>query len=299
METLNSQLVTPISPTLKQRNEFFDALFYDVSALTREEKDALSPFIDREGSVINVPPTAAHRPITHYPSASAFLNKHQKTVQAIVVAGVGSSVLGTAALARNVANAYGIDAAGIVSGYGASDVLTEALGGWFFYGATDEMRHEIREALNRLSKTLPTLNSASNLPQEASNATSSELFSNDIDTLNEILDAFPSKLSILVGHSKGDLLIDRALERFAEKNANNAHRYFEELRIVTFGSVTDIPDKFKKVYQFIGSIDWFGGINSRLHIPHIKVPNAWHHLNTSLPYHLPAETILKQFVSIQ
>ena len=291
METFDSQLIAPIAPTIKQRNAFFDSLFYDVCKLKPEETDGLSPLLNREGSIINVPPAASNRPIKHYRNATEFLREQQSDVRAVVVAGVGSSALGTAALARNVANAYGIDAAGIISGYGASDMLAEAMGGWFFYGATDAMQHEIREAINRLPKTFAN---------SSKQATSSEsaLRQTDISTLDEILGASPPKLSLLVGHSKGDLLIDFALERFAKKHNNTAHPFCEELRIVTFGAVTDLPRQFKRVHQFIGSIDWFGGMNSRLDVPHIKIPNAWHHLNTSLSFHLPAESVLKQYVSI-
>jgi hypothetical protein len=34
-------------------------------------------------------------------------------------------------------DAYDFDVASVISGYGASDLLTEAMGGWFFYGYTD------------------------------------------------------------------------------------------------------------------------------------------------------------------
>ena len=59
-------------------------------------------------------------------------------VAGVAIAGVGSSVLGTAALARNVADAVGGEIVGLVSGYGVSDLLSEALGGWFFFGAVDQ-----------------------------------------------------------------------------------------------------------------------------------------------------------------
>jgi hypothetical protein len=120
----------------------------------------------------------------------------------------------------------------------------------------------------------------------------------DITTLEAILDSSPPNLTLLVGHSKGDLLLDFALERFTKNLDKKSHCYFEQLRIVTFGSIIDLPLQFKKTYQFIGAIDWFGGMNSRLDVPHTKVTNAWHHLNTGLPFHMPAESVLKEHVSI-
>ena len=44
---------------------------------------------------------------------------------------------GTAALARSIADALDADVAGIVTGYGLSDMMSEALGGWFAVGAAD------------------------------------------------------------------------------------------------------------------------------------------------------------------
>lgn len=49
----------------------------------------------------------------------------------MTVAGVGSSVLGAAALGRNVANLFGFDVISIIAGYGMADLPLEALGGWF------------------------------------------------------------------------------------------------------------------------------------------------------------------------
>jgi hypothetical protein len=120
----------------------------------------------------------------------------------------------------------------------------------------------------------------------------------DIGSLEAILDAAPPNLSLLVGHSKGDLLIDFALERFVTNLRQKPHPYFEQLRVVTFGAVADLPPQFQRTHQFVGAIDWFGAMNSRLDVPHTKVPDAWHHLNTALPFHMPAEDVLKQYVSL-
>ena len=73
--------------------------------------------------------------------------KEGPTIRAIAVAGVGSSALGTAALARNFADALNTDVAGIVTGYGLSDVMTEAFGGWFAFGAADRIRYTMERIL--------------------------------------------------------------------------------------------------------------------------------------------------------
>ena len=104
----------------RQRNALIDNFFYDTASLTLEEEAKLSPLVDREGSIIVVPPSNSDRKIRHYKSALRFRNKEGPTIRAIAVAGVGSSALGSAALARNIADALNTDVAGIVTGYGLS-----------------------------------------------------------------------------------------------------------------------------------------------------------------------------------
>ena len=82
---------------------------------------------------------------------SEFVRQHGKNgtgdaVDAIAVAAVGSSALGTGALARNIADHLGRPVAGVVSGFGMSDLLTEAMGGWFVLGS----RNALRDSLARL-----------------------------------------------------------------------------------------------------------------------------------------------------
>ena len=292
MTGIDQQLIAGLAPALRQRNAFFDALFYDVGALAADERAGLSPQLDREGSIVLVPPAGTGRPILHYPTAGEFLTAQGDRIRALAIAGVGSSVLGTAALARNVANAYGFDVAGIVSGYGAADLMVEAIGGWFFYGATDEIRHEIRTAINRLTHFGPAGDAA---PRDFA---ATRAIGRDLPALEEILDAAPPQLRLLVGHSKGDLVLDFVLERFAARH-DGGHRYFDDLSVVTFGAVADLPPQFRRVHQFLGALDWFGGLNSRADVPCVRIAHAWHHLNTAMPFHLPAEQVLRQHVVVE
>jgi hypothetical protein len=295
MDTLDTMLVSPIAPVLKQRNALFDSAFYDVNKLTEKEKNQLSPLADREGAVIYVPPGESGLEISHFANMNEFLAQHFQNVQAVVVAGVGSSVIGTAALARNVANVYGIPVAGVVSGYGAADLISEAFGGWFFYGATDAIKQKMRESMNAWWDIFRLPENANTKLQTQAN---SKYLGKDIEALFSLLDKSPPNLSLLVGHSKGDLLLDYALERFALQQNGKSHKYFDALNIATFGAVSDMPREFNKVFQFLGAIDWFGGSNSRFDIPHIMVPNAWHHLNTDLPYHLSVEQVLRENIAL-
>jgi len=299
MSTLDSRLISPIFPSVERRNELFDYMFYDTAALTIREKNSLSPLRNREGSVVVVTPGQSIKGIYEYETTDRFLESKHKSVKALVVAGVGSSVIGTAALARNVANAYDIEVAGVVSGYGASDLISEAIGGWFFYEATDALRHQLRQSIanwDMLVRANPfglPFSSTFTSRSPASPAT------RDIDAVTALLEASTANFSLVVGHSKGSLLLDYGLESIAIKHRGKTHRYFEELNIVTFGAVTNFAPRFKKVHQYIGSIDWFGGLNSRLDIEHHMVTNAWHHLNTQLPFHLSAETILTDNINFE
>ncbi|PWF41439.1 hypothetical protein [Massilia glaciei] len=85
----------------------------------------------------------------------------------------------------------------------------------------------------------------------------------DSGTLLDILRAGPEHMSILVGHSKGALTIDFALEEFVRQLGGRPHRYFDELAVVTVGAVVALPRCFSRVRQLIGAKDWLGMFNSR------------------------------------
>lgn len=284
---------------IKQRNAALDATFYDIACLSAEEKGRLSPLVDREGSIVVVSPSRANQPIRHYKKALRFMNKEGDLVRAIAVAGVGSSVLGTASLARNVADALDCDVAGIVTGYGMSDLLSEALGGWFVFGAADRLRLQIEQLVERSSTTLPEATQASKASTASALAGIESLSAGipgnyDVTTLVDLLMARPKNLEVIVGHSKGCLLIDFVLEQFVQEMEGDAHALYDKLCVVTFGAVVSLPRQFKRVRQYLGGLDWFGGMNSRLNIPHERIPGAWHHLNRSIPYHLDVVSVLKQ-----
>jgi hypothetical protein len=262
----------------RQRNAVIDNFFYDTASLTLEEKAKLSPLVDREGSIIVVPPSNSDRQIRQYKSALRFMNKEGSTIRAIAVAGVGSSALGTAALARNIADALDTDVAGIVTGYGLSDAMSEALGGWFAFSAADRIKYTMEKLLERLRSTIPADTAAAGSDASA--------------TLSEILLAHPPKLEYLVAHSKGSLVMSHALKQFVEDLQGEDSDLFERLRITTLGAVVGLPPAFKKAKQYLGALDWFGGANSSLGVMHERVPEAGHHLNPGLPYHLSVAAVL-------
>ena len=257
---LDSGLVWPMLPGIRRRNETFDFLFYDTGRLTEREKDDLIPLDNGGGSVIAVSPTDSPRPIRSYADPASFVAAEAERVRALVVAGVGSSAIGTAALARSVADACGFDVAGVVSGYGASDWITEAFGGWFFYGASGAWRQHLHfaienfDALLKGNPYLPRINLHRSQRQGISRG------QGDARTLCELLQSPALELDLVVGHSKGSLVLDFALEEFVDWLDGRGHRYFETLQIVTFGAVSRFPREFRRVAQFLGEIDWFGSM---------------------------------------
>lgn len=285
-------------PGITQRNEFFDLLFYDTDALTEVERASLSPLTQREGSIVVVGPGDSGQAIDSFVDFEQFTRSRHASIQAVALAGVGSSVLGTAALARNVADAFDMPVAGIVSGYGVSDLMLEAMGGWFFYGAIDVYRHELRDMLDQWDDVRKSFAKSMLLSKPVKQDQIRPPRITDVRTLLAMLSTPDSKIRLLVGHSKGSLLADFALERFNSDLKGKGHRYHDLLNIVSLGAVAAFPPEFQRLHQFIGEIDWFGGLNSRMDVPHISVPGAWHHLNTQFPYHLPVVSLLREQVKL-
>lgn len=306
MDLMDSQLENFLRFPLKQRNQAVDSLFYDIAALTTDEQARLSPMIDLKGTVIVVSPRAANKEIRHYKNALRFMMKEGNKVGAIAIAGVGSSVLGTAALARNIADFHGIDVAGIVTGYGVADVMGEALGGWYFYGTIDRIRHAMEKATESFCSPLPEAEPRPAPAPAEGKPKEKELFyapidsrflfpgNSDVGTLLDILLARPEKLFLLVGHSKGNLLTSFVLNHMVDELEGDHHPFYDELAVVTLGAVVEIPHQFSHRHQFLGQLDMLGKINSRADEPHEIVPDVSHHLNSSIPYFMSVAEILKK-----
>lgn len=299
MELLDKLLVNAVGYPFKGRNQLIDSVFYDVNSLTPEEQVRLSPLVDREGTILVVPPRNSGREIRHYKNALRFLVQEVDNVRAFAVAGVGSSVLGTAALARNIADAFDFEVAGIVSGYGLGDLVSEALGGWFFYGMIDRIRHGSELLADRLSSPLPEngLVRRTEEPALAAERTAVDPRlvvpgNSDVGTLLDILIATRS-LRLLVGHSKGNLLISFVLQHMVRELGGLRHPYYDDLAVVSLGAVVDIPEEFRRRKQFLGQFDLLGRINSQADIPHETVPGAGHHLNPDIPGAMPTAELLR------
>lgn len=308
MGSIDNLIGSAARPLATSRNILWDTCFYDVKALSAAELTEFAVTPDQEGAVIVVSPGSANRKIRHYASGTEMLKQEGRGIGGVAIAGVGSSVVGTAALARNVADAYGFDVAGVVSGYGISDVIAEAMGGWFFYRYTERFRHSIEIAIEKAVDALLASPGSDNVARQIPRDRRDHTIPRQLEsgTLLDILCAHPQNLKVLVGHSKGALLINYVLDQFVHRMEGHNHPYYDDLHVVTVGAVVGIAKEFTKSSQLIGKLDWFGGINSSPALlwetdptPRPKfIENAWHHLNREIPFNLRLSDVLARHVAL-
>lgn len=261
-------------------NTAADALFYDVPGLqaalrhgdavaSTGEKcpsritsfDALA---DPEGSLLLIDasrPTFVHR----YQSVEKYIDSphpeaHQVRVASIT--GVGSSALGSAALAWDISRALGEPVLAIVPGYGVADMLLQGLGGWFGFGLFDALNAK-SAAQSALASMTPQVASigrelAGSIP-EAPTVQGAPVFrrgSGSSDVLHALLSRPDAQaLRLLVGHSKGALQIGNALLSLASECTQGLH-------VVTLGCPIAASIANVTYHQYLGLFDALGQLNA-------------------------------------
>ncbi|MFG6081806.1 hypothetical protein ACEUZ9_002440 [Paracoccus litorisediminis] len=279
---LKEALLEPI----RERNAFLDYIFYDLGTLHRDEVAQLAPGYAREGAILLVQPSGRGG-LRLWQDFDAFqAEAHRGMADCIAVAGVGSSALGTAAFARNVADAIDGPVLGVVSGYGLADLFSESLGGFFWFGWVNAVRHAF-EPLDAATRMMP---SSLEVPNgQISMAIRRSL---DVKTLLSLLGMID--VSLLVGHSKGNLVISEALFALLQHDPARAGALAQNGRIVTFSAKIAMPKPWTQVVDVMGELDGFGLMNSRPMIgTDRRVKSAWHHTNTELLFHLPVTQVLR------
>lgn len=278
---LENSVPLGISNPVKQYNTTADWIFYDTGALTQKECDFLIHETTIEGAILVVHPSGSNMGVLKYSDFDKLCAGKGKLLQRFSIAGVGSSDVGAAALARTLADYYQEPVGAIVAGYGVADLLTEALGGWFVLGSANRMMAYINDYLDK-----PDYNGTLKLTNDNNLI---DLSPDSKTLLNLLLDT-KREIKSLGGHSKGCLSIAYALEALTNSGNKDAFKKAKQINIITAGAVIELPKGFNRVTQFIGSIDWFGGMNSRHDVDKITVPNAWHHLNTEFPLHMDLQS---------
>ncbi len=273
---------------LDWRNTALDHFFYDVGALSAEEQRQVAACPHREGAALLVAPAARGEAIRYIPRRG-FAELDRADFAGITVAGVGSSALGTAALARQLADALDAPVLGVITGRGMETLISEALGGWFLF-RTENVVGEVFDLWRRMSGTLPSFRGPGR--PAASGGIFQGFWSagDETSSLLALLSRFPDKIRFLVGHSRGCLLIANALRGLLLKRPEEAAR-LSEVEILTLGAAVGFPAGYDKLIQVLGGADGFGAMNSDAPADMV-VPGAAHHLNPAFPCCLPLATAL-------
>ncbi|PWR19265.1 hypothetical protein [Zavarzinia aquatilis] len=276
---------------LRKRNAYFDTKYYNVENLTAAEVETLAPRLAKEGMILLVPPSGT-APVRHFPDVDAFVAAGGADVRAVTVSGVGSSALGSAALARDVADAVGAPVAAVVAGYGASDVVTEGLGGYFLFGAANRLRY----LLDLWGIKMPVVP-----PDTADGSSHTDFLAHwnpDVAALAALLADARLSFTLLVGHSKGNLVISEALNSLQVHHPEALHKLEHQANIVTLSAIVEMPGKIW-TYDVIGMADALGALNSVPGImPDLVLPFVTH---TTSPdkgiYHLPVTKVIRDFLA--
>lgn len=278
-------------------NTALDAIFYDVDVLGRDERQLLLQQGRAEGMILEVGPSWS--PSLRFWKSVAQCGDLAPRYSAISIAGVGSSAVGAAALARNVADALGGTVLAVVSGHGIGDLASEAMGGYFLFGGVNAMRHGVNsvsrtaDAMRAMNPWFPTPRWVAPDPGQGFQIAR---YSKDVKALARLLSR-EVETDWVVGHSKGNLVISEALYTLRTRHPERFERIAKDITIVTFGARIAMPTEMQCVIDVMGDLDNFGAWNSRPDIGvDVSVPGAWHHTNTRLPYHLPVTKVMGDVV---
>ncbi|MGF6572504.1 hypothetical protein SAMN05443245_4679 [Paraburkholderia fungorum] len=305
--------VAPMLAGLRFVNSMLDFAFYDVPMFKRVlEKDGveiewtdgatgapvqpltdLSALMNPEGSILVI--DAANSPhIRRFSDVETFLEASTggvSLIDAISVSGVGSSALGSAALAWNASTALEKPVAAIVPGYGLADVIQQALGGWFgFEMYSYWIKQPVQNVLAQIAPGAASVgrNLLATTPGHAeAPGTQVPVFrhgSGSSDVLHAILEA-TDNVTTLLGHSKGALVIQNAI-------ADIPAAHLSRLHVMTFGCVIPEDAAIKRYDQFLGTFDALGFLNSGGNWPEHSV-STWHSTNTVSHLSMRVSTLAK------
>jgi hypothetical protein len=294
------EFIEPAVRACRLFNTVLDIIFYDVPTLAaqlakrdaamraRDEKapsrivqfDAVS---DPEGSLLLIDANTA--PYVHkYTNVDLFLTSpYQETrdVEIATITGVGSSALGSAALAWNISVALSKPVLAIVPGHGMADVIVQALGGWFGFGLYDYL-HAKSLIQNSLANVAPQTASIgrqlSASTPDAKTLHGAPVFrhgSGSSDVLHALLTYREAPFKLLVGHSKGALQIGNAIRSLPPERTHG-------LRVVTLGCPIATNVEGVNYHQYLGLFDGLGQLNMWGHWPD-QWPPTWHSTNPMLP----------------
>jgi hypothetical protein len=238
---------------------------------------------DPEGSLLLIDATAAPY-VRKFQSVVEFLGsplQEARDVDIATITGIGSSALGSAALAWDVSLALARPVLAIVPGYGVADVVLQALGGWFAFGLHDFLGSKtvIQKGIATVAPETARIgrNLAASIPDEPT-AHGAPIFrygSGSSDVLHALLEHRPAPFRVMVGHSKGALQIGNAIQSLHVERTLG-------LRVVTLGCPIGETVAGVNYHQYLGLSDALGQLNAWGHIPE-HWPPTWHSTNPAFP----------------
>jgi len=308
---LPKPLVEPAVRACRLFNTLLDSVFYDVPRLEADlrERDAamlargekapsritdFDAVIDPEGSLLLIDATTA--PYVHkYTDVERFLNSPYQETRDVAIAtitGVGSSALGSAALAWDISSALGRPVLAIVPGYGVADVVLQGMGGWFGFGLYDYLQAK-SVIQNNLASTAPETatigRQLSSSTPEAKTVHGAPVFrhgSGSSDVRHALLEHRDTPFKLLVGHSKGALQIGNAILSLPAERTHG-------LRVVTLGCPIAEAVEGVAYHQYLGLFDALGQLNMWGNWPNHWTA-TWHSTNPELPPAMAAGALTKK-----
>lgn len=291
-------MVKPALEACRGFNSALDVAFYDVPAMLRELRDLGAAPIDLdavanpEGALLVV--DAGHAPfVQRFEDLPTYLKWHKRAAakpNTVSITGVGSSALGSAALAWDISKALGAPVLAIVPGYGVADALLQGLGGWFGFGLHDALgtKSHLQDALALMTPSLAQIGRklSASVPG-ARHLNGAPVFRTGCGS-SDVLHALMGEIEIacVVGHSKGALAIANALRSLPPAETKG-------LRIVTLGCPVAEGLAGATYHQFLGLFDALGQANAWGHPPDAWTPTD-HSTNTSLLLSMNAECLFKE-----
>lgn len=285
---------------LQERNTRMDFKYYDVPALTKTEIETLRAATHLEGSIIVVEPMrrGLKNGTQRFDNYETFRAEPGDLMRFFTISGVGSSDIGAAALARNLANVVKQPVGAIVAGYGVADLTAEGLGGWFWLGAQNRMYKALQDSaieeqwLAMESALGPFGAPAGQMRRMALGAMGGP----DSDALLSLMLDEGREIEVLVGHSKGCLSLAHALRSLIFASRPKRVASMQNTDVITLGAVVALPKPFTRVVQYLGDQDRLGKLNSLEAVPHEIVPGAGHSLNREDEKPLEGEALMRKAI---
>jgi len=194
-------------PPMRAFNTALDAVYYDVLRLSAASWELSRSDEIEEGDILVAYPGERGEAPRRFSSAAALVAPDGvPDIAHVAVPGVGSSGLGALALAQSVADVVGAPVAGIVTGEGVEDFATEGAEGYFVLGATDQSegaKVAVGDAVMSVDEAAGQRTLAYGRPHAPWIAESL--------TLSELFHHVGDRLALVVGHSKGAVIIANAL----------------------------------------------------------------------------------------